>query len=140
MKLEIFSVEHGQCALLSGDGGNILIDAGHNSTTGWRPSLMLERRGIRHLDGLIITNEDEDHASDLDNVLRVVSVGTLYANPTISGDDIVNLKGQDRCGPGILALAGLIDAVGVPATAGFHFAGVYVDSLERLPAAFRGRE
>lgn len=129
MKLEIFDVEHGQCALLTGDGGDhMLIDAGHNSTTGWRPSQMLERRRIRHLDGLIITNEDEDHASDLDHVLRVASVGTFYANPTISGDDIVNLKNQDRCGPGIFALADLLDVV-VPATAGLHFDGVYVESF-----------
>jgi beta-lactamase superfamily II metal-dependent hydrolase len=129
VRLEIFDVEHGQCALLTGTDGHILIDAGHNSTTGWRPSQMLARRGIRHLEGLVITNEDEDHASDLDNVLRVASVGTLYANPTISGDDIVNLKGQDRCGPGIFALADLLDEVGVPAVAGAHFDGVYVEAF-----------
>jgi beta-lactamase superfamily II metal-dependent hydrolase len=109
VKLEIFDVEHGQCALLTGDGEHMLIDAGHNSGTGWRPSLMLERRGIRHLDSLVITNEDQDHASDLPNVLRMATVGELYRNPTISGADILNLKGQDNCGDGIYALAWMLD-------------------------------
>lgn len=128
MKLEIFDVEHGQCALLTGDGEHMLIDAGHNSTTRWRPSLMLRRRGIRHLDALVITNEDEDHASDLDNVVRVASIGTLIVNPTIGSDDILELKGQDQCGDGIFMLAGLLEQFSQPAaaTAFPYFGGLEV--------------
>lgn len=66
MKIEIFDVEHGQCVLVTADGGNqMLIDSGHNDTTGWRPSSMLAERGITYLETFIVSNCDEDHISDL---------------------------------------------------------------------------
>lgn len=108
VKLKIFDVEHGQCALVEHGDEHVLIDCGHNSSTGWRPSEMLRYRGIDHLDALIITNADEDHASDLVNVVQTATIGLLYTNPTLDGDDILNLKGQG-CGPGIRALVDILD-------------------------------
>ena len=71
MKIEIFDVEHGQCALVTADNGtHMLIDCGHNTTTGWRPSAMLAVRGIDRLDRLVISNCDEDHISDLPGVAQ----------------------------------------------------------------------
>lgn len=42
MQLQIFDVEHGACALLTADNGTrLMIDCGHNATTGWRPGSYL---------------------------------------------------------------------------------------------------
>lgn len=117
MRIKIFDVEHGQCALVEHANEHMLIDCGHNSSTSWRPSDMLRYRGIAHLDALIITNEDEDHASDLANVLAAVSIARVYTNPTISGSALLGLKGQDRCGPGIFALSRLLQGLGGNAAA-----------------------
>lgn len=108
MKIQIFDVEHGGCALVTADtGARIMIDAGHNGTTNWRPSGHLHSLGVTHLEQLVITNYDEDHASDLANVLRVVSVGTLFSNPTVSATDLRQLKRNGGIGNGIAALADL---------------------------------
>ena len=107
MKIKIFDVEHGQCALIEHGDEHVLVDCGHNSMTGWRPSQMLRYRGIDQLDALVITNADEDHASDLPGLVRAATIARLYVNPTITGGDLLKLKGQD-CGPGILTLSGLV--------------------------------
>ena len=108
MKIQIFDVEHGGCALVTADtGARILIDCGHNSSTNFRPSTYLRNLGLIYLERLIITNYDEDHASDLANLLNVVSIGTLASNPSVSGDDIFHLKSIGGIGKGIEALANL---------------------------------
>lgn len=108
MKIQIFDVEHGGCALATADtGARILIDAGHNGTTNWRPSTHFYKLGVSHLEQLVITNYDEDHASDLPNVLDVVSVGVLASNPSVSGGDLRKLKRNSGIGNGIAALADL---------------------------------
>jgi beta-lactamase superfamily II metal-dependent hydrolase len=113
--LEIFDVQHGQCSLLSSDAGaHMLIDCGHTGGTGWRPSVMLRYRGIGHLDELLITNCDEDHASDLPNVRQAVSIGSLSHNPTVSGYDLYHLKAQGGIGAGIAALADMTTEFGHP--------------------------
>lgn len=117
MRVQIFDVEHGGCALVTADtGARILIDCGHNSTTGWRPSTYLNNLGITHLEKLIITNYDEDHASDLENVLRVVSVGTLVTNPSVTGDHLRYLKGIGEIRGGIKALADMKNRYTAPAS------------------------
>jgi beta-lactamase superfamily II metal-dependent hydrolase len=106
MDIRIFDVEHGGCALVSTDNGkHLLIDAGHNSSTGWRPSIYLPNLGVTSLERLIITNMDEDHASDLHNLRKTVGIQSLYRNPTVGADEIRYLKGQDGIGYGIQSLA-----------------------------------
>ena len=85
----------------------ILIDAGHNGTTNWRPSTHLYNLGVSHLEQFIVTNYDEDHASDLPNVLNVRPVGVLVSNPSVSGGDLRKLKHSGGIGNGIAALAAL---------------------------------
>jgi beta-lactamase superfamily II metal-dependent hydrolase len=115
MQVRIFDVEHGGCALVTSDVGTyVLIDCGHNSSTNWRPSTYLSNLGIRHLEQLIITNYDEDHASDLANVARMASVGFLMTNPSVSGYDLKNLKHIGGIGPGIEALANMKNQFGAP--------------------------
>lgn len=104
--LEIFDVQHGQCALLSSDArAHMLIDCGSNGSTGWRPSFELQWRDIGFLDELMITNYDEDHACDLVGVRRAASIGILTRNPTVSGADFYRLKSGGGMGAGIEALA-----------------------------------
>jgi beta-lactamase superfamily II metal-dependent hydrolase len=102
MRIQVFDVEHGACNLITADtGARILIDCGHNSTTGWRPSIYLPQQGITAIEQLVITNYDEDHASDLPNLLRSVRPGILYRNATVAPDDLKELKSEFGAGPGI---------------------------------------
>lgn len=106
MKVQIFDVEHGACALVTTDtGAHLLIDCGHNSTTGWRPSIYLPAQGVTSLAGLIITNYDEDHASDLPNVLSRLPVEVLYRNRSVTPGDLFRLKSETGMGRGIERLA-----------------------------------
>lgn len=110
MRIEIFDVEHGQCTLLTSDtGAHMLIDAGHNASTGWRPSSMLRNRGISTVDKLVVTNYDEDHVSDLANVLQVADIRILTRNRTVSGSALLELKELGGVGNGIRALSGMLD-------------------------------
>ncbi len=69
--LRIFDVEHGQCAMMVSRYSKRLamIDSGHNSTTGWRPSSyirnVLRRQSLQYL---FLTNADQDHISDLNGL------------------------------------------------------------------------
>jgi beta-lactamase superfamily II metal-dependent hydrolase len=62
---------------------------------------------VSHLEKLIITNYDEDHASDLANLVNVVSIGLLTSNPSVTGSNLRSLKNIGGIGPGIAALADL---------------------------------
>ena len=102
MRLEVFDVEHGACALITTDEGKyVMIDCGHNSTTGWRPGDSLAARRIRQIEALIVTNYDEDHVSGLPNLLDHVYVNSIFRNPSVSARDIRRLKSADGMGSGI---------------------------------------
>jgi beta-lactamase superfamily II metal-dependent hydrolase len=55
--------------------------------------------GIHYLDQLFITNYDEDHVSNLSDLRRTVSIGSLTRNPTVSASALHELKTRD-CQPG----------------------------------------
>ncbi len=82
--LRVFDVEHGACAIMSSPTGEriAMIDCGHNSTTGWRPSTYIRYTLQRNaLDYLFITNADQDHISDLEGLwTHGVAVSTLHRN------------------------------------------------------------
>jgi beta-lactamase superfamily II metal-dependent hydrolase len=102
MRLQIFDVEHGACAMLTADNNaRMMIDCGHNASTGWRPGTYLRREGITTLEMLAITNYDEDHASGAPDLFDNVNVQWLSRNPSVSPDTIRSLKFEDGMGPGI---------------------------------------
>lgn len=104
--IEIFDVEHGACSLVTADNGRrILVDCGHNSSTGWRPSWSLPARGIRHVDRLIVSNYDRDHVSDLPSLLAAVEVPVLSRNPSVWPDLLRAMKAENGMDPGISTLA-----------------------------------
>lgn len=93
MKLEIFDVEHGGCALLTYDNSTrLMIDCGHNATTGWYPGNHLVRHGIGHLDVLANTNYDQDHISGYQNLRNRVTIGAIWRNTSVTPQTIHRLK------------------------------------------------
>ncbi|MCF6271568.1 MAG: hypothetical protein L3J37_00030 [Rhodobacteraceae bacterium] len=110
MKLEIFNVDHGACALLTcDDNTTFMLDAGHNATTNWRPGDYLVGKNITRLDMLTITNYDEDHVSGIENLLDNVNVQWLSRNKSVSATTLRSLKSEDGMGPGIGRLCHAIE-------------------------------
>jgi beta-lactamase superfamily II metal-dependent hydrolase len=102
MDLKIFDVEHGACALLTANNGmRLMIDCGHNATTGWKPGTYLRQNGITSLDMLAVTNYDEDHASGAENLFDNIDVRWLWRNVSVTADTIKNLKSETGMGCGI---------------------------------------
>lgn len=97
MRLRIWDVEHGSCAMLHHQMGEYagrlaMIDSG--CTSEWWPSLFIRytlQRSV--LDYLFITNPDQDHMSDLKGLSDTgIRVPVLYRNPSYTGDDIRRIK------------------------------------------------
>jgi beta-lactamase superfamily II metal-dependent hydrolase len=105
MKVEIFDVGAGACALLTGDNGErLMIDCGSNAD-GWRPGTYLTERGIHRIEMLAITNYDEDHLRGLPNLLDSgVQIGCIVRNPSVDWPTIQTLKSDTGVGPGIKRL------------------------------------
>lgn len=109
MLLQIFDVEHGACALLTCDNGNrLMIDCGHNATTGWTPGKHLQRF-TQKLDMLMITNYDEDHVSGLRDLEARIPLGWLVRNTSVTGDNLLHLKSETGAGANIKHLASRFD-------------------------------
>jgi beta-lactamase superfamily II metal-dependent hydrolase len=105
MDLEIFDVEHGACALLTCDNGTrLMIDCGNNASSGWYPGTYLKQQGVSQLEGLAITNYDEDHVSGIANLFSNVFVRMLYRNASVTAERIHQLKSDTGVGQGILFL------------------------------------
>src|SRR5579863_6667287 len=101
MRVHIFDVEHGFCSAVEAPSGELLlVDCGHNSFTGWRPSAWLAPSG-REITNLTITNMDEDHVSDLDNVRRFCSIRSLSTNWNISPAWVRRAKAEQGMGDGV---------------------------------------
>lgn len=111
--LQVFDVDHGQCALLTvptpAGIKRVLIDCGHAVNLNgrpWYPGQHLQALGIRWIDLLIATNYDEDHMSGFpDLAARKIGIGCILGNPTVPPEVIVHLKTEDGMGPGIRELA-----------------------------------
>jgi len=112
MRLQIFDVEHGACALLTADNNTrLMIDCGHNATTGWKPGTYLKENGIPTLEMLAISNYDEDHASGSSDLFDKIDVRWLWRNKSVSTGILKTLKSDDGMGPGIERLCHSIDTV-----------------------------
>lgn len=71
--LQVFDVDHGACALLTMPTQHgtrrVMVDSGHSADfhgAPWFPGRHLLDLGVKHLDLLVCTNYDEDHASGPD--------------------------------------------------------------------------
>lgn len=144
MLLRIFDVEHGACAMMTAsDDALAMIDCGHNSSTGWRPSSYL-RYSLRRssLDYLLITNADQDHLSDLSTLVQSgIAIRHLITNTTIAPQTLRAIKQQ--AGPvtaDVEALVAMRANFG-PAGSGVPFnqamGGITVNSFCHSYPAFR---
>ncbi len=114
MKVDIFDVEHGACALITADSGaRMLIDCGHNSSNDWRPSRHLPSLGISTIDMFVSTNMDHDHVSDLANLRKTVHLVSLLRNPSISSLGLASMK-LDGVSAGIEALMSMLGSYTAP--------------------------
>lgn len=101
MQIEIFNVGLGQCAVIHcPNGKKLMIDAGHNASEEkpWRPSIHFWGQEI---DWLFLSNYDEDHASDIDGVMKYCTVNAIIRNPTVNSNALLLLKAQAGFGAGI---------------------------------------
>lgn len=117
--LQVFDVDHGQCALLTlpGPAGivyTVLIDCGHAvdfDGQPWYPGQHLQHLGIKHIDLLIFTNYDEDHASGFpDLIARGITIRCILGNPTVPPEAIISLKSETGIGNGIRNVAKVLAA------------------------------
>lgn len=111
--LQIFDVDHGQCALLTMPSPigmrHVLIDCGHSVNfqgSPWYPGAHLQQLGVNWVDLLVCTNYDEDHVSGFPDLQRRgINIGCILGNPTVTPETIVKLKTEDGMGDGIRELA-----------------------------------
>ena len=97
MRVEIFNVDHGSCALVTTpEGQTILMDCGSSSgtlLTSWYPGQMLSARGIHFLGELVVSHADEDHVSGLQSIVDArIGIGWIETNPTLTPQVIRSLK------------------------------------------------
>ena len=93
MQIRVFDVSHGFCAYLIADNGNVMLfDCGHNERTNFRPSVFLPRNGCTGINHLVIHNFDQDHVSDLHNLLRVLPVQLFFRNRSITPEILTRIK------------------------------------------------
>lgn len=108
MEISIFDVSHGFCAYLIADNRNVMLfDCGHNERTGFCPSSYLLSNGCTGIEHLIIQNFDQDHVSDLPNVLERFPITLFFRNQSIAPDQLQMLK--ENTGPITTAMATAIN-------------------------------
>ncbi len=95
MRIHIFDVEHGECSAIETPSGElILIGAGHNLSTNWKPSDWLKSRNQRpHC--LVLSNLDRDHLSDLPSFEPGIRPVSIKHNNSVSPDWVENLKTEE---------------------------------------------
>ena len=93
-KITLLDVGQGQCILLQSEGKTYMVDCGGSSDTYAADCAAgyLLSRGIRRLDGIILTHLDEDHAGAVEELLTRVDAELLILPPVyseLSGENTV---------------------------------------------------
>lgn len=103
MRLRIWDVEHGACAMvqhvtptLGGDVGGRLAMIDSGDTQDWTPAEYITRTlGRYQLDYLFITNADQDHMSGLQSLWDAgINVVVMHHNPTFGPQAFEAVKRQ----------------------------------------------
>ena len=79
-RISVLDVGQGQCILLQSNGRNYMVDCGGDDAeeAADEAARTLLCQGITHLDGLILTHYDKDHADGAELLLRRIPADTLY--------------------------------------------------------------
>jgi len=121
LRFTIFDVEHGFCAYLVADTGNVMLfDCGHNVGTGFQPADYLVGGGYTAIERFFCLNYDEDHLSGLPRLRAFkdkLPVTLLHRNETISVDTLRSLKSAGGpIGPGVAAMLVMAEEYSMPPT------------------------
>jgi len=126
MRIEIFDVGHGQCAVVTAPNGRrVMLDCGDRwgEKSFWTPSLHYFRQTI---DILALLNLDEDHISDFKGVMEDCTVLWILSNPAIGSREFAILK-REGMGAGAKAVAAwLVRPKGVPSAVEPDFGHVQI--------------
>ena len=138
MEIRIFNVTHGFCAYVVADNGNVvLIDCGHNEANGFRPSTYLRNHGCTAIERFVVSNCDEDHLSDLPNVVANLPIRMLYMNTTISPNELRRLKLRGGAlGLGMRALLELTGPSPQDVTDSYEFPGIDMATFQNPYPSF----
>ena len=92
-RMTVLDVGQGQCILLQSEGKTFMVDCGGDSDSyaADQAAEFLLGQGISHLDGIILTHFDEDHAGGVQNLLTRISADALYI-PDISDGSSTKLE------------------------------------------------
>ncbi len=83
-RVTMLDVGQGQSILLQSEGKTFLVDCGGDSDTETADTIAetLLSMGISHLDGIILTHGDRDHAGALENLLTRIETDILFLSAT----------------------------------------------------------
>ncbi len=86
-RVTVLNVGQGQSILLQGEGKSFLVDCGGDSRTASADlaAETLLSQGVYHLDGLILTHYDKDHAAGAANLVDRIDIDRVYL-PLIEDD------------------------------------------------------
>ncbi len=92
-RITAVDVGQGQCLILQNEGKYYMVDCGGDSDqlAADRATQLLYSQGVFHLDGIIVTHYDKDHAGGVANLMSRISTDTLYL-PIFDGEN--ELKDQ----------------------------------------------
>ena len=98
----VLDVGQGQCILLFSEAGVYMVDCGGNygKTVANSAAQLLLSRGVTHLDGLILTHYDADHANGAEYFLSRFPVERLYL-PDTDEENTIRRNLQQKCPSGI---------------------------------------
>ena len=97
-RITVLDVGQGQSILLQCDGGNYLIDCGgdNDEKAADTAAQQLLSQGITHLDGIILTHYDRDHAGGVLPLLTRIQTDRLYL-PDIEDEEEIKADLQNLC-------------------------------------------
>ena len=91
-RITVLDVGQGQCVLLQADGRSYLVDCGGDSDTASADlaAETLLSQGITHLDGVVVTHYDRDHAGGVAHLLSRVPADTVYLPDAVGDSEILD--------------------------------------------------
>ena len=80
VRISAIDVGQGQCILIQSKSSAYLIDCGGENPENTASAAMnwIGSQGISHLDGIILTHYDSDHANGAEHLLQIMKVDKLY--------------------------------------------------------------
>lgn len=97
-RISVLDVGQGQCILIQSNGRNYMVDCGGDSAekAADEAARTLLCQGITHLDGLILTHYDKDHADGAELLLHRIPANTIYL--PVTEDDVGMQRFREQYG------------------------------------------